>query len=79
MNLGTSTPYIQQISLPRMDKQVIKMKTQLFLLLFVQGIWVEAEVSYHGSFQMTLETFLILTKLGKQDEEDKHRDMKIIK
>lgn len=63
MNLGTSTPYIQQISLPRMDKQ---------------GIWVEAEVSYHGSFQMTLETFLILTKLGKQDEEDKHRDMKII-
>jgi len=52
MNLGSSTPLVHQISLPRIDEK---------------GIWVEAEVTYNGSFQMTLETFAYLNRLGNQD------------
>merc|ERR1739838_373446 len=52
MNLGSSTPLVHQVSLPRIDEK---------------GIWVEAEVTYNGSFQMTLETFAYLNRLGNQD------------
>jgi len=55
MNLGTTAPLVHQISQPKIDEN---------------GIWIEAEVTYNGSFQMTLETYFYLNKLGK-DEENK--------
>lgn len=32
------------------------------------GLWFDLEVSYTGSFQMTLETKMILNRLGKEGE-----------
>nr|XP_026689539.1 testis-expressed protein 2-like isoform X1 [Ciona intestinalis] len=52
MNLGSTVPLVHQISLPRLD---------------AQGLWLEMEVTYIGTVQMTLKTKLVLTKLGKQE------------
>lgn len=35
-------------------------------LLFILGLWVDLEMSYNGSFLMTLETKMNLTRLGKE-------------
>lgn len=37
-------------------------------LSFYPGLWFDLEVSYTGSFLMTLETKLNLARLGKEDE-----------
>ncbi|CAK8696039.1 unnamed protein product [Clavelina lepadiformis] len=52
MNLGSSVPLIHDISLPKLD---------------AQGVWLDMEVTYTGSLQMTLRTKLVLTKLGKNE------------
>nr|CAB3266905.1 testis-expressed sequence 2 protein-like [Phallusia mammillata] len=54
MNLGDTVPLIHQISLPKIDSQ---------------GTWMDMEITYSGSLQMTLKTKMILTKLGKQELE----------
>lgn len=36
------------------------------LLLLILGLWIDLEMSYNGSFLMTLETKMNLTKLGKE-------------
>lgn len=39
-----------------------------FSLIFYPGLWFDLEVSYTGSFLMTLETKLNLARLGKEGE-----------
>lgn len=53
MNLGTTVPLVHKISLPRLDSQ---------------GIWLDMDITYNGAVQMTLETKMVLTKLGKKDD-----------
>nr|XP_039265390.1 testis-expressed protein 2-like [Styela clava]XP_039265391.1 testis-expressed protein 2-like [Styela clava] len=52
MDLGTTIPLAHKISLPRLDSQ---------------GIWLDMDITYNGAVQMTLETKMVLTKLGKKD------------
>ncbi|XP_015231338.1 PREDICTED: testis-expressed sequence 2 protein-like isoform X2 [Cyprinodon variegatus] len=53
LDMGTSTPRIHQASAPYVD---------------CRGLWFDLEVSYNGSFLMTLETKMILNRLGKDGE-----------
>lgn len=39
-----------------------------FSLILLPGLWFDLEVSYTGSFLMTLETKLNLARLGKEGE-----------
>ncbi|XP_047221107.1 testis-expressed protein 2-like isoform X2 [Girardinichthys multiradiatus] len=53
LDMGTSTPRIHGASAPSVD---------------YRGLWFDLEVSYNGSFLMTLETKMILNRLGKEEE-----------
>lgn len=37
-----------------------------FFYFLILGLWIDLEMSYNGSFLMTLETKMNLTKLGKE-------------
>ncbi|CAH2307423.1 testis-expressed sequence 2 -like [Pelobates cultripes] len=50
LNMGTSLPQILSTSVPTMNER---------------GLWIELDVNYSGSFQVTLETKMNLSKLGK--------------
>ena len=43
-----------------------------------QGLWIDLEVSYKGSFQMTLETKMNLTRLGKESDSAKEEGYVIV-
>ncbi|XP_061455127.1 testis-expressed protein 2-like [Rhineura floridana] len=51
LDMGASVPHILSASNPTIDRQ---------------GLWVDMEVTYNGSLQMTLETKMNLYKLGKE-------------
>ncbi|XP_034987453.2 testis-expressed protein 2 [Zootoca vivipara] len=51
LDMGTSIPQILSTSSPTIDNR---------------GLWVDMEVTYSGSLQMTLETKMNLYKLGKE-------------
>ncbi|XP_069785903.1 testis-expressed protein 2 isoform X2 [Narcine bancroftii] len=51
LDMGVSMPRICQASKPCVN---------------YQGLWIDLEISYNGSFLMTLETKMNLTKLGKE-------------
>ncbi|XP_067914618.1 testis-expressed protein 2 isoform X2 [Heterodontus francisci] len=51
LDMGTTMPRIYQASKPSVNHQ---------------GLWIDLEISYNGSFLMTLETKMNLTKLGKE-------------
>ncbi|XP_054850630.1 testis-expressed protein 2-like isoform X2 [Eublepharis macularius] len=51
LDMGTSIPHIISASSPTVDHR---------------GLWVDMEVTYSGSLQMTLETKMNLCKLGKE-------------
>ncbi|XP_007544823.1 testis-expressed sequence 2 protein-like isoform X1 [Poecilia formosa] len=53
LDMGTSTPRILGASAPSVD---------------CRGLWFDLEISYTGSFLMTLETKMILNRLGKEEE-----------
>ncbi|XP_035993024.1 testis-expressed protein 2 isoform X2 [Fundulus heteroclitus] len=53
LDMGTSTPRILGASAPSVD---------------YRGLWFDLELSYNGSFLMTLETKMILNRLGKEGE-----------
>ncbi|KAI7808017.1 testis-expressed protein 2-like isoform X1 [Triplophysa rosa] len=53
LDMGHSTPRILTSSQPSVDHQ---------------GLWVDLEISYKGSFLMTLETKMNLVRLGKEGE-----------
>ncbi|XP_033896828.3 testis-expressed protein 2-like isoform X2 [Acipenser ruthenus] len=50
LDMGVAVPKILQASKPSIDHQ---------------GLWIDLEISYNGSFLMTLETKMNLTRLGK--------------
>lgn len=54
INLGSALPKIHQSSSPSIDER---------------GLWVDVDVSYNGSFHMTLETKLSLRRLKGDSEE----------
>lgn len=51
LDMGVAVPKILQAFQPYVDHQ---------------GLWIDLEMSYNGSFLMTLETKMNLTKLGKE-------------
>ncbi|XP_078385167.1 testis-expressed protein 2 isoform X2 [Cetorhinus maximus] len=51
LDMGAAMPRICQASKPAVNHQ---------------GLWIDLEISYNGSFLMTLETKMNLTKLGKE-------------
>ncbi|XP_078081934.1 testis-expressed protein 2 [Mustelus asterias] len=51
LDMGAAMPRICQASKPSVNHQ---------------GLWIDLEISYNGSFLMTLETKMNLTKLGKE-------------
>lgn len=51
LDMGVAVPQILQAFQPYVD---------------YQGLWIDLEMSYNGSFLMTLETKMNLTKLGKE-------------
>ncbi|GCB65736.1 testis-expressed protein 2 isoform X1 [Scyliorhinus torazame] len=51
LDMGAAIPRICQASKPSVNHQ---------------GLWIDLEISYNGSFLMTLETKMNLTKLGKE-------------
>ncbi|KFP75656.1 Testis-expressed sequence 2 protein, partial [Acanthisitta chloris] len=51
LDMGTSIPSVLSASNPTVNKR---------------GLWVDMEVTYSGSLQMTLETKMNLSKLGKE-------------
>ncbi|KAG7459444.1 hypothetical protein MATL_G00210870 [Megalops atlanticus] len=51
LDMGTCMPQVVSTSKPSVDNR---------------GLWLELEVAYTGSFQMTLETKMNLCKLGKE-------------
>ncbi|XP_078520307.1 testis-expressed protein 2-like [Lissotriton helveticus] len=51
LDMGTSVPLILCASAPTLDNR---------------GLWVDMEIAYSGSLQMTLETKMNLCKLGKE-------------
>ncbi|XP_017287976.1 testis-expressed protein 2 isoform X2 [Kryptolebias marmoratus] len=53
LDMGSAIPRILGASAPSMD---------------YQGLWFDLEISYSGSFLMTLETKMILNRLGKEGE-----------
>ncbi|XP_054717524.1 testis-expressed protein 2-like [Uloborus diversus] len=54
INLGTALPKIHRASEPTTDQR---------------GLWIDIDLSYNGSFQMTLETKLNLLRYKKATEE----------
>ncbi|XP_007441748.1 testis-expressed protein 2-like, partial [Python bivittatus] len=58
LEMGTSIPHILSASSPTVDNR---------------GLWVDMEMTYHGSLKMTLETKMNLCKLGKEDLEEENR------
>ncbi|NXK92870.1 TEX2 protein, partial [Formicarius rufipectus] len=55
LDMGTSIPSVLSASNPTIDER---------------GLWVDMEVTYSGSLQMTLETKMNLSKLGKESTAD---------
>ncbi|KAL4648008.1 testis-expressed sequence 2 protein [Arapaima gigas] len=53
LDMGVSVPKILRASMPSVDHQ---------------GLWFDLEISYNGSFLMTLETKMNLARLGKEGE-----------
>ncbi|XP_041838284.1 testis-expressed protein 2-like isoform X2 [Melanotaenia boesemani] len=53
LDMGSATPRILRASTPYID---------------YRGLWFDLEISYSGSFLMTLETKMILNRLGKEGE-----------
>ncbi|XP_076121345.1 testis-expressed protein 2 [Alosa pseudoharengus] len=53
LDMGITIPKILKASRPYVDHQ---------------GLWFDLEISYHGSFLMTLETKMNLSRLGKEGE-----------
>ncbi|XP_072240283.1 testis-expressed protein 2-like isoform X2 [Leuresthes tenuis] len=53
LDMGSATPRILGASAPYVD---------------YRGLWFDLEISYSGSFLMTLETKMILNRLGKEGE-----------
>ncbi|XP_007886936.2 testis-expressed protein 2 isoform X1 [Callorhinchus milii] len=51
LDMGVAVPRICQASKPSVNHQ---------------GLWIDLEISYNGSFLMTLETKMNLTRLGKE-------------
>lgn len=45
---------------------VVSVIPKMLLSPTILGLWVDLEISYSGSFLMTLETKMNLTKLGKE-------------
>lgn len=39
---------------------------EMAFFFLILGLWIDLEMSYNGSFLMTLETKMNLTKLGKE-------------
>uniref|UniRef100_UPI00358F4172 testis-expressed protein 2 isoform X2 n=1 Tax=Myxine glutinosa TaxID=7769 RepID=UPI00358F4172 len=63
LDMGTSLPHIVHANKLSMD---------------YQGLWIDLEVSYKGSFQMTLETKMNLTRLGKESDSTKEEGYAIV-
>ncbi|NXH86892.1 TEX2 protein, partial [Edolisoma coerulescens] len=55
LDMGTSIPSVLSASNPTINEQ---------------GLWVDMEVTYSGSLQMTLETKMNLSKLGKESSAE---------
>ncbi|NXD02645.1 TEX2 protein, partial [Certhia familiaris] len=55
LDMGTSIPSVLSASNPSIDER---------------GLWVDMEVTYSGSLQMTLETKMNLSKLGKESSAE---------
>ncbi|XP_056389664.1 testis-expressed protein 2-like isoform X2 [Hyla sarda] len=55
LDMGTSLPQILSISTPSVNER---------------GLWVDMEVTYSGSLQVTLETKMNLSRLGKETTMD---------
>ncbi|NXN86999.1 TEX2 protein, partial [Bombycilla garrulus] len=55
LDMGTSIPSVLSASNPTIDER---------------GLWVDMEVTYSGSLQMTLETKMNLSKLGKESSAE---------
>ncbi|OCT61740.1 testis-expressed protein 2 [Xenopus laevis] len=53
LDMGTSLPQINSISNPTMNER---------------GLWMDLDVSYSGFLQVTLETKMNLSRLGKEEE-----------
>uniref|UniRef100_A0A3Q4AW03 SMP-LTD domain-containing protein n=1 Tax=Mola mola TaxID=94237 RepID=A0A3Q4AW03_MOLML len=53
LDMGSATPRILRASKPSVD---------------YRGLWFDLDISYSGSFLMTLETKMNLIRLGKEDE-----------
>uniref|UniRef100_A0A8C4SG19 Testis expressed 2, like n=1 Tax=Erpetoichthys calabaricus TaxID=27687 RepID=A0A8C4SG19_ERPCA len=62
LDLGTSVPHILNASRPSMNSR---------------GLWVDLEVTYTGSLQMTLETKMNLCKLGKESTWDGSQELEL--
>ncbi|XP_077415275.1 testis-expressed protein 2-like isoform X2 [Vanacampus margaritifer] len=54
LDIGTRFPQILNISKPTLDHR---------------GLWLDLELMYTGSFQMTLQTKMNLSKMGKDDQD----------
>ncbi|PKU35094.1 testis-expressed sequence 2 protein [Limosa lapponica baueri] len=50
----------------KIQMKLSKIKTALVIDVTDTGLWIDLEMSYNGSFLMTLETKMNLTKLGKE-------------
>ncbi|XP_024128098.1 testis-expressed protein 2 isoform X2 [Oryzias melastigma] len=57
LDMGTCLPQVLHTSKPALDRR---------------GLWLELEVVYTGCLQMTLETKMNLSKLGKEEEDEAH-------
>ncbi|XP_061425704.1 LOW QUALITY PROTEIN: testis-expressed protein 2 [Lethenteron reissneri] len=64
-------PFLDALELTELDmgKDVLRILRAFPPTLDSQGLWVELDVSYSGSFEMTLETKLNLSKLDKEEAE----------
>ncbi|XP_039630417.1 testis-expressed protein 2 isoform X2 [Polypterus senegalus] len=62
LDLGTAVPHILSASRPSMNSR---------------GLWVDLEVTYTGSLQMTLETKMNLCKLGKESTWDSSQELEL--
>ncbi|NP_001188257.1 testis expressed 2, gene 1 [Xenopus tropicalis] len=60
LDMGTSLPQINSISNPTMNER---------------GLWMDLDVSYSGFLQVTLETKMNLSRLGKEEERG-HTDVR---
>ncbi|EHB10789.1 Testis-expressed sequence 2 protein [Heterocephalus glaber] len=68
LDMGVAVPKILQAFKPYVDHQGVSAgqnESQLWTST-PQGLWIDLEMSYNGSFLMTLETKMNLAKLGKE-------------